>query len=111
MPNPTPRFDSCANAVADDHTRHPSFTPVVPTTTSTLPSSSAPAFADILLDLAAAVEAQDAAIKDILLEAAEAGNLDLIKKIVGLWAKGPVSEVMAQLREEPCVDSTDARIA
>ncbi|MCA9303805.1 MAG: hypothetical protein KC996_06755 [Phycisphaerales bacterium] len=111
MPNHTPLFDGSAEPGLDKHATSTSSPSANRTEQVPLPQSHAPEFADMLLDLAAAVEAQEAAIKALLLEAAEAGNLDLVRKITRVWADGPVSEVMAQLRAESSVDSSDARVA
>lgn len=111
MPNTTPLFNGSPNTGTVHRTNRTISVLSNPTSFDTLPSPTASAFADMLLDLAAAVEAQEAAIKVVLLEAADAGNLELIKKIVGLWANGPVSEVVAQLHRESCVDSNDASVA
>gem|GEM_PF-3695935 len=55
------------------------------------------------MELAAALEVQEIRIKAGLLEAAESGDLDLVRKILNLWVKGPVSEVTAQLGENRSV--------
>ena len=50
-----------------------------------------------LMELAAAIEAQESRIKAVLLEAAEAGDLELVRKVLDLWINGPVSSVIAEL--------------
>ncbi|XHC26795.1 MAG: hypothetical protein ACFHWZ_15230 [Phycisphaerales bacterium] len=50
-----------------------------------------------LMELAAAIEAQELRIKGVLLAAAEAGDLELVRKVLGLWINGPVSSVIAEL--------------
>lgn len=66
-------------------------------------------FAKTIMELAAALEVQEIRIKQVLLEAAEAGDLGLVRKILDLWVRGPVSRVMAQLEETGCVQIDGAR--
>lgn len=70
---------------------------------------SAPELASMVLDLAAAVEAQEARIKASLLAAAEAGDIPYIRKLLRIWADGPVSEAMAQLSGKPRVSHETTR--
>ena len=72
---------------------------------------SAPDFASMVLDLAAAVEAQEARIKQSLLAAAEAGDISYIQKMLKIWVDGPVSEAMAQLSAGPCVSHQTTRVS
>lgn len=62
-----------------------------------------------IMQLAAALEVQEARIKAVLLEAAEAGDLELVCRILDLWIRGPVSRVMAQLEEVGCVQRDGVR--
>lgn len=61
------------------------------------------------MELAAALEVQEVRIKAVLLEAADAGDLGLVRKVLDLWVRGPVSRVMAQLEEAACVQMGGAR--
>ena len=79
------------------HTTRPG--PQISTGKGMLPSGAVSTVTDAILELAAALEVQEVRIKAVLLEAAEAGDLDLVRKILNLWVKGPVSEVTAQLGE------------
>jgi len=72
-----------------------------------LPPDAAPSIADTVLDLAAAVEAQEARIKAALLAAAEAGETAVVRDILKIWINGPVSAAMAQLDAEPCVSDPE----
>ena len=68
-----------------------------------VPEGAVPKVAEAIMELAAALEVQEIRIKAGLLEAAESGDLDLVRKILNLWVKGPVSEVTAQLGENRSV--------
>lgn len=65
--------------------------------TSPLPPGAATGITDAILELAAALEVQEARIKQVLLEAAEAGDLPLVRSILAAWVDGPVSRVFGQL--------------
>jgi hypothetical protein len=53
--------------------------------------------ASALLSMAQALEEQETRIKAVLTEAAATGDLALVRRILDLWQRGPVSDVLAQL--------------
>jgi hypothetical protein len=69
-----------------------------------------PGLAKAVMELAAALEVQETRIKLVLLEAAQAGDLGLVRKILDLWVRGPVSRVMAQLEAAGGVQIDGARL-
>lgn len=80
------------------HTTRPG--PQISTGTDKLPSGTVSTVADAIMELAAALEVQEARIKQVLLEAAEAGDLPLVRSILAAWVDGPVSRVFGQLDQE-----------
>jgi hypothetical protein len=55
------------------------------------------AFTQTVMELAAAVEAQEHRIRGVLLKALEEGDVELGRRILREWIDGPVSSVIARL--------------
>lgn len=52
-------------------------------------------FARTVLDIAAQVEAAEAQLKDLLIDAAKSGDMDRVVALVTAWKSCPAEEVLA----------------